>query len=136
MTKNPMIKPKRRKIAAEPEDEEEKPSLARTASIANRLKRASTRARDSLGDFDRAVETTPTSNSEERIARKAAETALPRTPGMPRGSKSTGADTGLFGSRALREGLGVKEKEERSPNATIFGGKRRRRHRMKTGRRV
>jgi hypothetical protein len=37
----------------------EEPELAKTASFANRLKRASTRAKDSLGDFDKAVENTP-----------------------------------------------------------------------------
>jgi hypothetical protein len=82
----------------ESEDEAETPSLARTASIANRLKRASTRAKESLGDFDRAVETTPTSD-----------------PADP---------TKIFGSRAMRQRYG------------IDGGKRKRKNRLKTGRKV
>jgi len=49
--------PKRRDIG--PIEEPDTPSLARTASLANRLKRASMRAKDSLGDFDKAVENTP-----------------------------------------------------------------------------
>ena len=49
--------PKRRNIG--PIEEPDTPSLARTASLANRLKRASIRAKDSLGDFDKAVENTP-----------------------------------------------------------------------------
>jgi hypothetical protein len=49
--------PKRRDIG--PIEEPDTPSLARTASLANRLKRASIRAKDSLGDFDKAVENTP-----------------------------------------------------------------------------
>jgi hypothetical protein len=89
---------KRRKIMVESEDEAETPSLARTASIANRLKRASTRAKESLGDFDRAVETTPTSD-----------------PADP---------TKIFGSRAMRQRYG------------IDGGKRKRKNRLKTGRKV
>jgi hypothetical protein len=49
--------PKRRNIG--PVEEPDTPGLARTASIANRLKQASTRAKDSLGDFDKAVRNTP-----------------------------------------------------------------------------
>jgi hypothetical protein len=89
---------KRRKIMVESEDEAETPSLARTASIANRLKRASTRAKESVGDFDRAVETTPTSD-----------------PADP---------TRIFGSRAMRQRYGIE------------GGKRKRKNRLKTGRKV
>lgn len=92
---------KRRKIMVESEDEAETPSLARTASIANRLKRASTRAKESLGDFDRAVETTPTSD-----------------PADP---------TRLFGSRAIRQRYG---------DFVPTGGKRKRKNRLKTGRKV
>jgi hypothetical protein len=96
MYKNPMIKPKRRNIAIEPEE-----------------------------------------TSEERIQRKAEETALPRRPGMPTGVAKKGTDTGIFGSPATRGALGVKEKGDRNPDATIFGGKkRRRRNRLKTGRKV
>jgi len=90
--------PRRRKIAMEESDEEDTPSLARTASIANRLKRASTRAKESVADFDKAVENTPTSN-----------------PADP---------TKIFGSRAMRQRYGIE------------GGKRKRKNRLKTGRKV
>jgi hypothetical protein len=82
----------------EESDEEDTPSLARTASIANRLKRASTRAKESVADFDKAVENTPTSN-----------------PADP---------TKIFGSRAMRQRYGIE------------GGKRKRKNRLKTGRKV
>ena len=49
--------PKRRNIG--PIEEPDTPALAKTASFATRLKRASTRAKDSLGDFDKAVQNTP-----------------------------------------------------------------------------
>jgi hypothetical protein len=89
---------KRRKIMVESEDEAETPSLARTASIANRLKRASTRAKESVTDFDKAVENTPTSDAAD--------------------------PTRIFGSRAMRQRYGIE------------GGKRKRKNRLKTGRKV
>jgi hypothetical protein len=89
---------RRRKLIAEESDEEETPSLARTGSIANRLKRASTRAKESVADFDKAVENTPTSD-----------------PADP---------TKIFGSRAMRQRYGIE------------GGKRKRKNRLKTGRKV
>jgi hypothetical protein len=92
---------RRRKIMVESEDEAETPSLARTASIANRLKRASTRAKESVTDFDKAVENTPTSD-----------------PADP---------TRIFGSRAIRQRYG---------DFIPTGGKRKRKNRLKTGRKV
>ena len=92
---------KRRKIMMEEPDEEEapkSPSLARSASIANRLKQASTRAKESVVDFDKAVDNTPTSD-----------------PADP---------TKIFGSQAMRQRYGIE------------GGKRKRKNRLKTGRKV
>jgi len=48
--------PKRRNIGP---IEDDTPALAKTASFANRLKRASTRAKDSVSDFDKAIQNTP-----------------------------------------------------------------------------
>ena len=87
----------------------------------------------------RNVAVEPEETPEERMERRAEETALPRRTGMPTGPRTTGADTGIFGSPAMRSATGVRERGNRGPydmNTTRFGGKRKRRHRLKTGRRV
>ena len=99
----------------------------------------STPAAPTLQRRRRNVAVEPEETPEERMERRAEETALPRRTGMPTGPRTTGADTGIFGSPAMRSATGVRERGNRGPydmNTTKFGGKRKRRHRLKTGRRV
>jgi len=101
--------PKRRNIG--PIEEPDTPALAKTASFANRLKRASTRAKDSVSDFDKAIQNTP---------RKATIFDSP-------------AIRGNYGISEARSS----EPEYVATAKTIpRKGGRKRRHRLKTGRQV
>jgi hypothetical protein len=101
--------PKRRNIG--PIEEPDTPALARTASLASQLKRASTRAKDSLGDFDKAVQNTP---------KKATIFDSP----------ATRANYGISETRST-------EPQYLATAKTVpRKGGRKRRHRLKTGRQV
>ena len=100
--------PKRRNIGP---IEDDTPALAKTASFANRLKRASTRAKDSVSDFDKAIQNTP---------KKATIFDSP----------ATRANYGISETRSSKpEYIATAKTVPRK-------GGRKRRHRLKTGRQV